>query len=177
MPSSREAALIRAIHRARNSRFLARRSRYAYWPAFITASLAMRKTALRRPRKPLACSRTFLCRARAVTPRLTLGMAAPYAYGSMALTESRLVLWISAVPRNCRLLFVVFLVRMWRLNAIERLMLPLPRTWKRFFAPLFVFIFGMTSLFGTGHELRPYLLPTAVLSCGEALGPASGFVG
>src|SRR5437868_3370649 len=65
----------------------------------------------------------------------------------MALTESRFVLWIAAVPRNCRLLLVVFLVRIWRLNAIERLMLPLPRTWKRFFAPLFVFILGMTSLF------------------------------
>src|SRR5438067_13076348 len=34
----------------------------------------MRYTALRRPRKPLAWTRTFLCRARAVTPRLTLGM-------------------------------------------------------------------------------------------------------
>src|SRR3977135_3661765 len=35
----------------------------------------MRKTLPRRPRKPLACLRTFLWRARAVTPRLTLGMA------------------------------------------------------------------------------------------------------
>src|SRR3954469_22525005 len=35
----------------------------------------MRKTLPRRPRKPLDCRRTFLWRARAVTPRLTLGMA------------------------------------------------------------------------------------------------------
>src|SRR5438067_3081271 len=70
----------------------------------------------------------------------------------MALTESRFVLWIAAVPRNCRLLLVVFLVRMWRLNAIERLMLPLPLTWKRFFAPLFVFILGMTSSRLSGHD-------------------------
>src|SRR6478735_12775882 len=34
----------------------------------------MRKTLPRRPRKPLARARTFLCRARAVTPRLTRGM-------------------------------------------------------------------------------------------------------
>jgi hypothetical protein len=32
---------------------------------------------------------------------------------------------------------------MWRLNAHERLMLPLPRTLKRLAAPLLVFIFGM----------------------------------
>src|SRR6185295_2064796 len=35
----------------------------------------MRNTFLRRPRNPLACLKTFLWRARAVTPRLTLGMA------------------------------------------------------------------------------------------------------
>src|SRR5690349_10534759 len=34
----------------------------------------MRKTLPRRPRKPLARARTFLWRARAVTPRLTRGM-------------------------------------------------------------------------------------------------------
>src|SRR5438477_3842410 len=35
----------------------------------------MRKTFFLRPRKPFACLKTFLWRARAVTPRLTLGMA------------------------------------------------------------------------------------------------------
>src|SRR5438128_12041419 len=67
------------------------------------------------------------------------------AYGSMALTESELVLWTPVGPRKCRLFLVDFLVRMWRLNACERLMLPLPRTRKRFLAPLLVFIFGMTT--------------------------------
>src|SRR5215472_4569517 len=62
----------------------------------------------------------------------------------MALIESAFVLSTPVGPRRCRLFLVVFLVRMWRLNACERLMLPLPRTRKRFFAPLL--IFGMTSL-------------------------------
>src|SRR4051812_21862775 len=73
-PFSRAAALIRATHSGRNTRFLARRSGYAYWPAFTPACLAMRKTLPRRSRKPLARARTFLWRARAVTPRLTRGM-------------------------------------------------------------------------------------------------------
>src|SRR5215471_7828227 len=62
----------------------------------------------------------------------------------MALTEAALVPWTPVGPRRCRLFFVDFLVRIWRLNAWERLMLPLPRTRKRFFAPLLVFILGMT---------------------------------
>src|SRR5215216_5459118 len=41
----------------------------------MTASLAIRNTFLRRPRKPFACCSTFLCEARAMTPRLTRGMA------------------------------------------------------------------------------------------------------
>src|ERR1700693_5389184 len=65
----------------------------------------------------------------------------------MALTESALVLWTPVEPRSCRLFLVDFLVRMWRLNACERLMLPLPRTRKRFLAPLLVFIFGMIPTF------------------------------
>src|SRR5215510_11845380 len=87
----------------------------------------------------------------------------------MALIVSAFVLSTPVGPRRCRLFLVVFLVRMWRLNAIERLMLPLPRTRKRFFAPLLVFILGMTSCL--------YLLPTAVFSGGETFGPASGFFG
>ena len=61
------------------------------------------------------------------------------------------------MPRSWRLRLVDFLVRMWRLNACERLIEPLPRTRKRFFAPVLVFIFGMTAV-------SFYLLPTAVLS-------------
>src|SRR5438552_3231871 len=40
----------------------------------MTASLAMRNTLPRRPRKPFALARTFLCFARAVTPRFTRGI-------------------------------------------------------------------------------------------------------
>src|SRR5206468_4387817 len=74
----------------------------------------------------------------------------------MAFTESALVLWIPVDPRKWRLFLVVFLVRMWRLNACERLRLPLPRTRKRLAAPLLVFILGMTvSLFAAhGGALR-----------------------
>ena len=54
----------------------------------------------------------------------------------MAFTESTFVLWTPVLPRSCRLFLVVLLVRIWRLYACERLMLPLPRTRKRFFAPL-----------------------------------------
>src|SRR5271167_4540383 len=61
----------------------------------------------------------------------------------MAFTEAALVRSTPVGPRRCRLFLVDFLVRMWRLNACERLMLPLPRTRKRFFAPLLVFILGM----------------------------------
>ena len=61
----------------------------------------------------------------------------------MRCTLTRLDAWISAVPRNCRLFLVVFLVRMWRLNAMERLIEPLPRGLNRLAAPLLVFIFGM----------------------------------
>src|SRR5215472_16648817 len=87
-------------------------------------------------------------------------MAIPYEYGSIDLIDAALVRSTAVGPRRCRLFLVVFLVRMWRLYACERLMLPLPRTRKRFFAPLLVFIFGMTAL--------SYLLPTVVLSGGEA---------
>src|SRR5450631_3338241 len=69
----------------------------------------------------------------------------------MALTASALVLWTAVEPRSCRLVLVDFLVRMWRLNACERLTLPLPRTRKRFFAPLLVFIFGMTTFLFAAH--------------------------
>src|SRR5215813_9614659 len=99
----------------------------------------------------------------------------------MALTASALVPWTPVEPRRCRLFLVDFLVRMWRLNACERLTEPLPRTRKRFLAPDLVFIFGMMPSF------VPYLLPTAVLSRGFASAageaslpfglPASGFFG
>jgi hypothetical protein len=44
-----------------------------------------------------------------------------------------------------RLVLVDFLVKMWRLNACARLMLPEPRTLNRFAAPLLVFILGIAN--------------------------------
>jgi len=49
-------------------------------------------------------------------------------------------------PRKWRFALVVFLVRMWRLNAWPRLTVPPGRTRKRFLAELLVFIFGMLML-------------------------------
>src|SRR5438132_11458034 len=101
----------------------------------------MLKTLPRRPRNPLAWAMTFLCLACAVTPRLTRGMAALlYAYGSIARTCCLSVGCTSAVPRKWRLILVVFLARMWRLNACERLMLPPDRLLMRLAALLLVFI-------------------------------------
>src|SRR5215470_14393904 len=158
---------MRAIHRPLNWRLRCLRSRYAYCPAFITASLAMLKTLPRRPRKPLAFRMIFLCLACAVTPRLTLGMAAPrQAYGSIARTCFWSVECTSAVPRRWRLFLVVFFVRIWRLNAWERLMLPPERILKRFAALRLVLSLGialllfwhgggrlpMEALYGPGHH-------------------------
>src|SRR5437868_9082235 len=70
-------------------------------------------------------------------------MASTYAYGSIAATESTLVLSPPVEPRSWHLFLVVRLVKIWRLPACERLTEPLPRTRKRFLAPDFVFIFGM----------------------------------
>src|SRR5438045_14708 len=95
-----------------------------------------------------------------------------YTYGSMALTESALVLWTLVEPRSWRLFLVDFLVRMWRLNACERLMLPFARTRKRFLAPLLVFIFGMTKSLSLS-----YLLPTAVLRSASVCAQTEALLG
>src|SRR5688572_1655657 len=50
-------------------------------------------------------------------------------------------------PRSWRLFFVVFLVRMWRLNAWPRLTVPPGRTRNRLAALFLVFILGMTAPF------------------------------
>src|SRR2546430_15818756 len=59
--------------------------------------------------------------------------------------------------RIWRFRLVLFLVRMWRLYAPARLMLPLPRTRKRFAAPRLDFIFGIKTSFSLtpgGPRLR-----------------------
>src|SRR5260221_6730685 len=82
--------------------------------------------------------------------------ALPYAYGSIARTCCLSVACTSAVPRKWRLFLVVFLVRMWRLNACERLMLPPERILKRLAALRLVFILGIALLlFWHGGGLLP----------------------
>src|SRR6266568_934963 len=106
---------------------------------------------------------TFLCLARAVTPRLTRGMTALlYAYGSIARTCCLSVACTSAVPRKWRLFLVVFLVRMWRLNACERLILPPARILKRLAALRLVFSLGIALLLfwhGGGRPQRSAFRP------------------
>src|SRR5688572_20955730 len=60
-----------------------------------------------------------------------------------------LVLCTALFRRSWRLVLVLFLVRMWRLNAPPRLMLPLPRTRKRFAAPRLDFILGIALPFSS----------------------------
>src|SRR5690606_34845247 len=77
------------------------------------------------------------------------------AKGNIALTEATSDLCTAVEPRSWRLLLVVFLVRMWRLNAWPRLIDPLPRTLKRLAALFLVFIFGMmTSRWIFDHDPR-----------------------
>src|SRR3954471_10989988 len=63
--------------------------------------------------------------------------------------------------RIWRFRLVDFFVRMWRLYAPARLMLPLPRTRKRLAAPRLDFIFGITTSFSLtpGGSLREHLKP------------------
>src|SRR5215211_629501 len=96
----------------------------------MTASLAMRKTFPRRPRKPFAALMTFLCEARAMTPRLTRGMARLLSVRQHRL-QGALVRWM-----GCRRAAEVTLTFL-------RFNLPLASFLKRFAAPLFVLSFGM----------------------------------
>src|SRR5437588_289505 len=91
----------------------------------------------------LACSAIFV--------KAALSCTARSARTLRSISISAFFAWTPVVPRNCRLFLVFLLVRMWRLNAIARLMLPLPRTRKRFFALDFVFILGMTAPFFAAH--------------------------
>src|SRR5438445_10757935 len=78
------------------------------------------------------------------------------------------------VRRIWRFRLVLFLVRMWRLYAPARLMLPLPRTRKRFAAPRLDFIFGIKTSFSLtpGGSLRERLKPRLSLVARYA---AAGF--
>jgi hypothetical protein len=52
----------------------------------------------------------------------------------------------SRLPRICRFDFVVLLVRMWRLNALARMIFPVPVFLKRLAAPRCVFNLGILGL-------------------------------
>src|SRR5687768_18543301 len=56
--------------------------------------------------------------------------------------------------RRLRFRLADFLVRMWLLNAFRRRTFPVPVTEKRFFAPLWVFIFGIASSPSSAPLLR-----------------------
>src|SRR2546421_9667591 len=101
-------------------------------------------------------------------------MARPYdEYGSMLRTALVLVESTALVRRSWRLTLVVFLVRMCRRYAAPRLMLPLPRTRKRFAAPFFVFILGMSppsSFHMTPGDPRlAGILEAAAITCEPAM--------
>src|SRR5437016_14121191 len=70
---------MRVIQRRRNSTFLLRRSRYAYFAARSVASLAAFQSLLRPPEYPLASFITLFLRFRRATLLLTRGMGSPHA--------------------------------------------------------------------------------------------------
>src|SRR5260221_5785876 len=98
--------------------------------------------------------------------------ALPCAYGSIARTCCLSVACTPAVPRRWRLFLVVFLVRMWRLNACERLIVPPERTLKRLAALRLGLSFGIAwvlILHGGGVVLRnAFGAPHPFFLCSQA---------
>src|SRR5215217_5986036 len=137
---------MRTIQRRRKSRFLFLRSRYAYFQPRSTFSLAAFHSLERAPNAPLACLRTCFFRLRRGTFDTARGMIG----SCYAAWMRRLIRFCSpfvaivVARRRFRFRFEVFLVRMWLLNAFERFTFPVPVTEKRFFAPRWLFIFGIT---------------------------------
>src|SRR3989339_942101 len=74
MPSKRAAALMRNCHKRRNERFLFRRSRYAWVPAFKTAVCASFIFDLRPHMYPLVFLRRLVRRLTWCVPRFTRGI-------------------------------------------------------------------------------------------------------
>src|SRR5689334_19046116 len=75
-----------------------------------------------------------------------LNFALPHLYGNISSSLGLSASDTCSVPRIWRLDLVVLLVRMWRLNAFARMILPVPVFLKRFAAPRCVFSFGMLSI-------------------------------
>src|SRR2546421_6141562 len=106
---------MRVIQRRRNSTFLLRRSRYAYFAARSVASLAAFQSLLRPPQYPLASFITLFLRFRRATLLLTRGIGSPYA--SSRRLRRRSACETSVALRSLRFRFGCFEVRMWRLYA------------------------------------------------------------
>src|SRR5918993_1207467 len=102
---------------------------------------------------------------------LGLGLARPrtqvrgpvYLYGSIKLILRASPGVTTLLPRACRLTLVVLLVRMWRLNAAPRTILPVPVFLNRFAAPLWVFNFSFFTFLAIPTLSLP-LLPLRLAS-------------
>src|ERR1700741_2055085 len=106
-PASRDAALMRAIHSARNCDFRLRRSRNAYVSACIAASRAGRTSFRFVARRPSAALRSRLCFLCAATPRFTRDICLLLVVGQelaneldVALRHERLTLVPALAPRR-----------------------------------------------------------------------------
>src|SRR6266550_5631869 len=139
---------MRTIHNFRKSRFLFLRSRYAYFQPRSTFSFAAFQSLLRAPNAPRAAFITCFLRFKRTTFDLTRGIVCLlYACRRrlMFFASPRTVIVVDRRSRRFRL--EVFFVRMWLLNALKRLTLPVPVSLKRFLAPRWLFIFGISDLY------------------------------
>src|SRR6478735_416212 len=94
----------------------------------------------------------------------------PYAYGSMRAIRPESSLRTMLGPRRPRLRLVLFLVRMWLLNAWPALNLPVAVLRNRLAAARLVLILGMTQLLG----LISYLFKR--LTCVRTFHPCSNLL-
>src|SRR6185295_17426405 len=137
---------MRVIQRRRKSRFLFLRSRYAYFQPRSTFSFAAFHSLLRAPNAPRAAFMICFFRLRRGTPDLARGIVYFLLYACSRrlrrFTSPRRA--INPLRRRRRFRLDVFLVRMWLLNALPRFTSPDPVIEKRFLAPLWDFIFGIS---------------------------------
>src|SRR5580658_6722862 len=85
-------------------------------------------------------------------------MAQPRKYGIYVSTSRASPFSRTKVPRALRFIFLGLLIRRWRLWATFALILPVAVRLKRFFAPLLVFILGISVLskgYGLGRRGMP----------------------
>ena len=161
IPCCRVAALMRVIASDLACRFLSFRCFVAYVIAWMTDSFATRYRVLRAARWPLAACSTALCLRRRVFPVFTLGISKFPVWLAVA---AELRSYLDDPLSACRIFFEAraessgsfapnnllnrfgFRRRRWLLGPFDRNTAPLAERWKRFFAPLCVFIFGIYSI-------------------------------